>query len=243
MGINMDNIIPPISVIVPSIGRDTLERTLDSIFECRYPNIEVIVSFNNCSIERVRHIENHYPRAKIIYTEDKLFPYEAKNRGIKGATGKYLTFLDDDDSALPAKFFDLSRILEREKENFACFGMYNVRDCYTNKIKNNNCGGNKTPCFDTLIENNYIASGSIMYRNTKDIWFRETPYGWGEDYDMNLRLIAKYEFMHLATPTYIWTQNLEEGYTATFKKNQIDWKPLTQDIIDYAKQNYRDNRI
>ena len=31
--IKMDNIIPQISVIVPSIGRETLERTLDSIFE------------------------------------------------------------------------------------------------------------------------------------------------------------------------------------------------------------------
>jgi len=114
----MDNIIPLISVIVPSVGRDTLERTLDSIFECRYPNIEVIVSLNNNSFNRSVEIQSKYPRAKVITTDDKLFPYEAKNRGIEISNGKYITFLDDDDTALPEKFFDLSRILERNKDVF-----------------------------------------------------------------------------------------------------------------------------
>ncbi len=235
----MDNIIPQISVVMPSMGRDTLERTLDSIFECRYPNIEIIVIFNNCSVERVKEIKEKYNRIRTIHYACKVFPYTAKNTGIQLSTGKYITFLDDDDTALPEKFFNLSGHLEREEDVFAVFGQYNVRDCYTDKIKNTNCGGNKTPCFDTLIENNYIASGSIMFRNTDKIYFRKTPHGWGEDYDMSLRLIAKYTFTYMEVPVYCWTQNLEEGYTATFKKNQIDWKPLTQDIVDYAKQNYK----
>ena len=235
----MDNIIPLISVVVPSIGRDTLERTLDSIFECRYPNIEVIVSFNNCNVYRMREIKSKYPRIKTKCYTHKMYPFDSKNKGLEIATGKYITFLDDDDTALPEKFFDLSRYLEREENVFGVFGQYNVRDCYSDKIKNKNCGGNKNPCFDTLIENNYIASGSIMFRNTEEIHFRKTLYGWGEDYDMSLRLIAKHTFAHMQVPVYCWTQNLEEGYTATFKKNQIDWKPLTQDIIDHAKRNYK----
>ncbi len=235
----MDNIIPLISVIVPSIGRDTLERTLDSIFECRYPNIEVIVSFNNCSIERVEEIKNKYSKVKIISTVDKLYPYEAKNRGIEITTGKYLTFLDDDDTSLPEKFFDLSKHLEDNKDVFSVFGQYNVRDCYSGKIKNTNCGGCERIDFATLLQQNYIASGSIMFRNTKEIYFRKAPHGWGEDYDMSLRLMAQFRIDYLEVPVYCWTQNLTEGYTATFKKNGIDWKPLTQDIIDYAKQNYK----
>lgn len=239
----MDNIIPQISVVVPSMGRDTLERTLDSIFECRYPNIEVIVIFNNCSVERVKEIKEKYNRIKIIHYDCKVFPYTAKNTGKQLSTGKYITFLDDDDTALPTKFFDLSKYLEDNKNIFAVFGQYNVRDCYSGKIKNENCGGCGRIDFATLLQQNYIASGSIMFRNTDDIKFRETPYGWGEDYDMSLKLIAKYEFAYIETPVYCWTQNLVEGYTATFKKNGIDWKPLTQDIIDHAKQHYKNNRI
>ncbi len=235
----MDNIIPLISVIVPSVGRNTLERTLDSIFDCRYPNIEVIVSFNNNSFKRSVEIQSKYPRAKIITTDDKLFPYEAKNRGIKISSGKYITFLDDDDTAKTGKFYDLSDYLEKNQDVFAVFGQYNVRSCYTGKIKNTNCGGCGRIDFSTLLQQNYIASGSIMFRNTEEIHFRETPHGWGEDYDMSLRLIAKYKFAFIETPVYCWTQNLEEGYTATFKKNGIDWKPLTQDIINYAKQHYK----
>ena len=235
----MDNIIPPITVVVPSVGRDTLERTLDSIFDCRYPNIEVIVSFNNCSVYRMIEIQDKYPRIKTLCYCQKFYPFESKNKGIEISTGKYITFLDDDDTALPEKFFDLSRYLERNENVFAVFGQYNVRDCYSGKIKNINCGGCRRIDFATLLQQNYIASGSIMFRNTKDIHFRKTPHGWGEDYDMSLRLIAKYTFAYMEVPVYCWTQNLEEGYTATFKKNGIDWKPLTQDIIDYAKQNYK----
>ncbi len=239
----MDNIIPQISVVVPSVGRDTLERTLDSIFECRYPNIEVIVSFNNCTVERIKEIINKYPRVITITYGEKLYPFDAKNRGISISSGKYITFLDDDDTALPAKFFDLSKHLEDNPDIFAVFGQYNVRDCYNDKIKNENCGGCGRIDFATLLQQNYIASGSIMFRNTEDIHFRETPHGWGEDYDMSLRLMAKHEFDFIETPVYCWTQNLKEGYTATFKKNGIDWKPLTQDIIDHAKRNYKNNRI
>lgn len=235
----MDDIIPPISVIVPSMGRDTLERTLDSIFECRYPNIEVIIIFNNCSVERVQKIKEKYSRTRTIHYHKSMFPYEAKNRGIKESTGRYITFLDDDDTALPEKFFDLSQHLEDNKNVFAVFGQYNVRDCYTNKIKNTNCGGCGRIDFATLLQQNYIASGSIMFRNNKEIWFRETPYGWGEDYDMSLRLISKYEFTFIETPVYCWTQNLIEGYTATFNKNGIDWKLLTEDIINHARKYYK----
>ena len=230
---------PGISIIIPSIGRNTLERTLNSILECCYPNIEIIVSLNNNSFNRSIEIQSKYPKIKVIHTDDKLFPFEAKNRGIKCSSKELLTCIDDDDTCLPAKLFDLSDYLQNYPDVFAVFGQYSVRDCYTNEIKNTNCGGHKIVCFDTLVENNYIASGSVMYRNTEDIHFRETPYGWGEDYDMNLRLIAKHKFVYLAVPVYAWTMNLEQGYTATFKKNGIDWKPLTQDIIDYAKQHYK----
>jgi len=202
----MDDIIPQISVVVPSMGRDTLERTLDSIFECRYPNIEVIVIFNNCSNERVEEIKEKYPRIQVIHYHCKVFPYTAKNTGKQLSSGKYITFLDDDDTALPEKFFDLSRYLEMDEDIFGVFGQYNVRDCYSGKIKNTNCGGCGRIDFDTLLQENYIASGSIMFRNTNEIYFRKTPYGWGEDYDMSLRLMGKYRIDFLEVPVYCWTQ-------------------------------------
>ncbi len=235
----MDNIIPPISVIVPSIGRDTLERTLDSIFDCRYPNIEVIVSFNNCSVYRMIEIQDKYPRIKTLCYCQKFYPFESKNKGIEISTGKYITFLDDDDTSLPAKFFDLSQYLEDNKNVFAVFGQYNVRDYYSGKIKNENCGGHKNPCFDTLIENNYIGSGSIMFRNTEDIKFDKTLYGFGEDWLLSLKIICKYKISHIEIPVYCWTSG--NGFTKTFKEKNIDWteiiKKNKQTAIKF-KENY-----
>lgn len=221
---------PLISVIIPTIGRDTLKRTLKSILVCQYPNLEIIVSANNCKWEKIQSIFysiNHYP-FNLIHTEEKLIPSQAKNKALEKATGKYVTFLDDDDTALLEKLFNLSAYLETHLELSAVFGQYNVRDCYTGEIKNTNCGGNDNVCFDTLIKNNYIASGSIMYRNNSFIYFDE-EIDFGEDWMMNLRLLGQFfKIGYLPFPVYCWTQNLEDGYTATYRKKGINWQKLVQ---------------
>jgi glycosyltransferase involved in cell wall biosynthesis len=213
---------PLISVIVPTIGRETLERTLDSIVDANYPNLEILVSANNVDLLPTQ-CRLSYPNTKLVWwNHEKVYPSKAKNEALKIALGKYVTFLDDDDTALPAKFFELSNYLEENSDVFAVFGQYNVRDCYTNKIKNTNCGGNENISYSILFKNNYIASGSIMYRNCSDLYFDE-EIDFGEDWMMNLRLIHQYKFAHIKQPTYVWTQNLLSGYTATMKKNGIDF--------------------
>lgn len=224
---------PLISVIVPTIGRNTLERSLDSIIDSNYPNLEILISANNVDLNPIKN-RLSYPNTKLVWWEhEKVFPSKAKNEALKVAIGDYITILDDDDTALPAKFFELSKYLKEHQDCFACFGQYNVRDCYTNKIKNINCGGNIKLCFDTLIKNNYIASGSIMYRNTPNVYF-DKSINFGEDYMMNLRLISNYKFAHIPIPVYSWTQNLKDGYTANYRKQRIDWKKIVKENQEKA---------
>lgn len=64
-----------ISFIVPTMGRDTLGRTLRSIE--RWPNDEILVEVDNPPTGR--------------------WGNDQRNRAIKRAKGKYLSFMDDDD--------------------------------------------------------------------------------------------------------------------------------------------------
>ena len=226
-------IYPSISIIIPTIGRNTLERTLRSILDSKYPNLEIIVSANNVKKDKIIKILDIF-NANIIllHTNNKLTPAQAKNIGNKVASKKYLTWLDDDDFCYYEKFLFLSRYLETHPETFGVFGQYNVRDCYSNKIKNTNCGGCGRVGFDTLIQNNYIASGAIMLRNDPVVRFDESlPYGWGEDYKLWLDLLGQgHKIDFIPVPVYAWTQNLKEGFTATFNKKGIDWRQLTKNI-------------
>lgn len=216
---------PLISVIIPTIGRDTLEKSLYSILKSGYPNLDIIVSFNNCKLDRVDEMITEFPEIQFIYTKEKLFPAQAKNRALELAKGKFVTFIDDDDLCLPAKFFALSDYLEKNENTFATFGQYNAQDTQGNII-NTNCGGHDNVCFDTLIEINYIASCSIMYKNHPDVRFDDVDYGFGEDWMMNLKLISKYKFSHIKIPVYIWTAC--NGFTKSLNEQGINWHKLVE---------------
>lgn len=226
---------PLISVIVPSTGRDTLVRTIQSVLEANYPNFEILVSASSDGVTGIANKLN-FPHTELVWWESKkVSPARAKNEAMKHAKGKYITFIDDDDTCYAPKFFALVKHLEDNPETFGAFGQYNVRDCISGKIKTRNCGGNRVVNFKTLLKNNYIASGSIMLRNTGNIAFDEKlPYGWGEDYKLWLELVAKYKIDFVPVVVYAWTQNIKSGFTSWLK----NWRTLTRNIQREAKKKY-----
>jgi len=226
---------PLISVIVPSMGRDTLVRTIQSILNSCYPNLEILVSASGDGVTGIASKLN-FPYVKLVWWESqKVSPAKAKNEALKHAKGKYVTFIDDDDTCYPAKFFNLSKHLEDNPETFGAFGQYNVRDCSSGNIKNRNCGGGVPVNFKTLLKTNYIASGSIMLRNKEAVYFDETlPHGWGEDYKLWLKLVAKYRIDFVPVVVYAWTQNVKSGFTSWLK----NWRELTKNIQEEAKTKY-----
>lgn len=86
-----------ISVIIPAYNaEDTIENCIKSI--TLDDDIEIIVVIDGATdnTERVcRRLNNN--NLKIIKQENK-GPYEARKNGIQNATGKYLMFLDSDDT-------------------------------------------------------------------------------------------------------------------------------------------------
>jgi len=81
-----------ISVIVPSVpGREAiLTRAVESIDNQRYLNIE-----------------------KIIIKDDSLSATQARNKGIKEATGDFIAFLDDDDEWHRDKLYKQAMLMEK----------------------------------------------------------------------------------------------------------------------------------
>jgi len=231
---------PLISVIVPTIGRDTLKRSIQSILDSKYPNLEIIIVSDNSKVEKIRKICNSIQDAEyyqFMIGNTSLSPAQAKNIGIQEAKGKYITFLDDDDIAYPEKFFALSEYLEKHLEIFGAFGQYNVLDVNTGKVKNTNCGGNANVCFNTIVKSNYIGSGSIMLRNTKDVRFPENKI-FGEDYRLWMNLMGMgHKIDFISKVVYGWTQNTKSGFTS--KKEFNNWRELVKQNQEEAIKQWR----
>ena len=96
-----------VSIIIPVYNvAEYIEECLISVFNQTYSDIEVIV-VNDCSpdnsmgiVENVKGQKND-SRIKIINHSENKGLSEARNSGIRAASGEYLFFLDSDDRILP----------------------------------------------------------------------------------------------------------------------------------------------
>lgn len=112
--------IPIISIIIPSYNSSkTIVETLNSIYQSRQSNFEIIV-VDDCStdssVEVVRNFEqkNKCKNLRLFKLNRNKGVSFARNYGIKLAKGKWIMFLDSDDSL---NSNSLSKIIKNEKNS------------------------------------------------------------------------------------------------------------------------------
>jgi glycosyltransferase involved in cell wall biosynthesis len=89
---------PLVTFIIPTIGRDTLTRTIESLEKQTNKNWKAIIIFDGCSPT----IELNSEKIQIIQIEKKgegsNSAGNVRNEGIKHATTEWIAFVDDDDT-------------------------------------------------------------------------------------------------------------------------------------------------
>lgn len=90
-----------LSIVIPVYGTaSTLPRCLESILNCTYKNIEIIV-VNDASPDNASEIAKSYAeqdqRIHLVEHERNMGLYLARITGAKASQGEYLAFLDSDD--------------------------------------------------------------------------------------------------------------------------------------------------
>jgi len=105
-----------LSIVVRTIGNNKqfLERTIFSIYCSDYRNKEVVLVYQGQNIEflnYLKYLENLYQDINfvIVYNNNITSDDRAKNLnlGIDKASGRYLAFLDDDDSVSQEHYKEL----------------------------------------------------------------------------------------------------------------------------------------
>ena len=88
-----------VSVVIPvHDGEATIARALDSVLGQTYEPLEIIV-IDDASTDATSTILASYgeSRVRVISSADNVGPSEARNMGIRAASGDYIAFLDADD--------------------------------------------------------------------------------------------------------------------------------------------------
>jgi glycosyltransferase involved in cell wall biosynthesis len=123
---------PFFSVLVPTRNRvDMLERAISSVMAQTFQDFELIVVDDGSGDDTQRYLNQlDDARIRVLRHEAAKGAAAARNAGIKIASGKYISFLDDDDECLPPFLERALGVLESAppEVGFCWSGIMNVRD-------------------------------------------------------------------------------------------------------------------
>ncbi len=112
--------MPLISVIIPTYNRGwILEKAIDSVLVQEFNDFELIV-VDDGSIDNTEEILNNYGNQINVIHQDNQGVSAARNLGIKSASGRYIAFLDSDDTWLPKKLTIQSDFFTSKPDALIC---------------------------------------------------------------------------------------------------------------------------
>lgn len=228
---------PKVSIIIPTFRRPTmLKRAISSLSIQTYNNIEVVIVDDDPDSDIEKCINQYNIEIKYYQNgRNRGAPY-SRNKGLQKASGKYVSFLDDDDELLPSK-------IELQVNAFENSG----GDCglvYTHGfvIQGDSRMSIRTPnqegyIYKQLLRNNFILSPSPLLRKQDviDIGGFDEKLDSSQDLDLWLRMTRNYTSKVISKPLVICrkehnnriSEDIDNKYNGTLRlydkyKDDID---------------------
>jgi len=198
---------PKVSVITPAYNaQSTIGETIESVLSQTFTDFEMII-IDDGSTDDTANVVHRFKDNRIIYLyQTNKEKSEARNNGIKNAKGKYIAFLDADDTWFPEKLEKQVRLMQNNPEIGLVYSDLYYFDDETgedlilySRIASLHRG--KIP-IELLLENNFIKSNTPLIRRKIfcQVGLFDTNLDLCEDWEMWLRIIVKYPIDYIDEP-------------------------------------------
>ncbi len=115
--------LPKFSIVMPSYNKvDYIERSILSILNQNYPNIELIIIDGGSTDGSLEIIRNYEKYISYWTSEKDQGQSDALNKGFKRCTGTIYGFLNSDDVYLPGAFEYAEQVFRRNLKKQVVFG-------------------------------------------------------------------------------------------------------------------------
>lgn len=191
--------MPVISVIIPAYNAErTILETIHSIQKQTFSDFELIV-VNDGSTDQTLKVLSiiQEPRLKIFSYKNGGLP-AARNRGIRKATGEFITFIDADDLWTPDKLELQLDALQQHPEAGVAYSWTAFIDENSNLLYVREPKVVEGNVYPQLLLHNFISSGSnILVRRQfiERVGEFDPSLRSAEDWDYYLRLAAQCPFV------------------------------------------------
>jgi glycosyltransferase involved in cell wall biosynthesis len=134
----------------------------------------------------------------------------ARNIGLVASRGKYLSFLDDDDTRLPGSLDAQIEALDREPQAGLIYGQAILGE-QEGKTERGSypAGCPQGDIFWKLMGRNFIPCGSVVFRRSclSSVGLLDDSIPGLDDWDLWVRIAEIYPIMALETPVIIWRRS------------------------------------
>ena len=229
---------PLVSVIIPTFERsDLLKRALDSVKAQSYTNLEVIIVDDSRDFKDKSFFDNYSFSINYKHRTTPRGAPSARNTGIELSHGKFIAFLDDDDTWYPDK-------IKLQVEQLHAHPWSPLCITYSHDKRFNHERINKPSriishkqlikSFNLSSTSSYLVRASSLQKLKKlDGYYFDESLNSGQEYDLALRLTKNNDDVITLQKTLI-TQNSSP--------NQIseNWYKKISGIIQLYQKHHKD---
>ena len=239
-----------ITVIIPVYKvEEYLEKCVKSICNQTYENLEIILvddgSPDNCGKMCDKYAEAD-KRIKVIHKENSGLS-DARNAGLKIATGKYIAFIDSDDYVSNDYIQYMYQMIKKENTKIAICGVQVVwKNKDFEKYENENIQNFEKLTSNKALENLLYAEGieisayGKLY--DKDLW-KDIQFPKGkvyEDTKIMYKLFEKAETIVFGRKKcYYYVARIGSiSKNKGYNKNEEDYIKHTNEMLEYIEKKY-----
>jgi len=213
--------MPLISVIIPVYnGEKTIQETIESVFSQTFPDLELVVindGSQDKTLEVVSSIQD--PRLK-VFSYPNAGVAASRNRGFLHSSGQFIAFLDADDLWTADKLEAQLKALQENPEAGVAYSWSNFIS-ESNQIlqagRRLTWNGN---VYSKILVINFLEHGSnpLIRREALEVvgGFEESLPP-ADDWDMWIRLAAKYPFVVVTAPQILYRVSTSSQSTNVVK--------------------------
>ncbi len=231
-----------LSIIIPTYNRAHLiEHTLKSVLDQSCDDFEVIV-IDDGSSDNTQEIVQPFLSEKVrYYCIPNSERGAARNRGTEYAKGKYINWFDSDDEMLPHHVAHVKELCSFHNNPEVVNVMYQIKDSVSGKLTpvQSSYSREKKRRKDFLIEGNYLACNPVIIRRDialENPFIEDRALSASEDYELWLRLLAKYRFHQSTEITSFLIQHDERSVNTMTNPDKLETRFLT--FLKYIDENH-----
>lgn len=200
-----------ISVIIPVFnGEKTIQYTIESVLNQTFPDFELII-INDGSTDSTLEVTSRFSDQRLqIFSYPNAGLNASRNRGIAKSSGEYITFIDADDLWTPDKLESQLNALQNNPEAAVAYSWTDAIDeagCFLRPDSRASFTGDVYP---NLLLGYFLSNGSnplIRKQAFLEVGLYDETLISAQDWEMYLRLAAKYPFVAVPKPQVLYRQS------------------------------------